>query len=104
MQLEQRLEIYKPVQRQRVYFVGEDLERLSGIALYTGDSGSSGNGFVPASNFGIGPGIAKESEAFIERYRAGKHENFGEDHVNLEYISPVTKKTLINIHIGMKDD
>ncbi|MFH1310921.1 MAG: hypothetical protein ABIH65_00765 [Nanoarchaeota archaeon] len=64
----------------------------------------SGGGFVPASNFGIGPGIAKVVEGFIERYRAGEHEKFGKDHVNLEYISPVTKKSLINIHIDVKDE
>ena len=59
--------------------------------------------FKPASNFGIGPGIAKETFGFIERYRAGKHEKFGEDHINLEYISPITLKPLINVHIDMGD-
>ncbi|MBU3941706.1 MAG: hypothetical protein KKF74_02225 [Nanoarchaeota archaeon] len=59
--------------------------------------------FKPASTFGIGPGIAKESFGFVERYRAGKHENFGKDHLNLDYISPVSKKILENIHIDMQD-
>ena len=61
------------------------------------------SGFKPASDYGIGPGIARDSEGFIERYRAGKHEKFGEDHLNLEYMSPVTKKPLINLHIDMRD-
>jgi len=67
--------------------------------------------FKPASNFGIGPGIAREVESFLERYRAGKHEKSGEDHVNLEYFSPIDilgpnkkKKPLLNTHIDMKDD
>ncbi len=60
--------------------------------------------FKLAPSLGIGTGITKEVEAFLERYRAGKHEKSGEDHVNLEYLSPVTKKPLINIHIDMKDD
>jgi len=107
MQLEQMFR-YQPrvaqEERQQTYFVVGDLDGLSASALYTGDSGSSGSGFVTASSFGIGPGIAKESEGFIERYRAGEHENYGKDHVNLEYISPVTLKPLINIHIDMKDE
>ena len=103
--LEQRL--YKPIQESnedlRVYQVG-DLESLSASALYYGAVGSGGgSGFNSASSFGLGPGIAKESEGFIERYRAGEHEDYGKDHVNLEYISPVTLKPLINIHIDMKD-
>ena len=60
--------------------------------------------FKPASSLGIGSGIAREVEAFLERYKAGKHEKSGEDHVNLEYLSPITKKNLINLHIDMKDD
>ena len=68
MQLEQTLDMYQSrqfqlteLQRQRVYNT-QDLESLSAIALYTGDSGSSGSGFLPASNFNLGPGIAKKSE------------------------------------------
>ena len=111
MQLENMMEMYQPkvsMERQQTYFVVGDLENLSAGALYGygngGNSGGNGSGFVPASSFGLGPGIAKETESgFIERYRAGKHEDFGKDHVNLEYISPVTLKTLINLHIDMKD-
>jgi len=76
--------------------------------------GPSGGGPKPASigtfsefrlskDFNKGPGILKESLSFLERYRAGEHEKYGEDHVNLEYLSPVTGKPLINIHIDMKD-
>ncbi len=60
--------------------------------------------FKPASDLGIGSGITREVESFLERYRAGEHEKSGKDHVNLEYFSPVRKKPLINIHIDMKDD
>ena len=105
MQLEQTLEMYRPMvsqERQTTYFVVGDLESLSASTLYTGEP--CGPRFTPASNFGIGPGIARKSEGFIERYRAGKHEDYGKDHINLEYVSPITKKPLINIHINMKDD
>jgi hypothetical protein len=117
-------------QRQTVYHVG-DLEGLSSTALYTPKPGDDMGGlpmfgsgnmgldfttgrslkpignvseFKPASNFGLGPGIAKESEGFLERYRAGEHEDFGKDHLNLEYINPITKKPLINLHIDMKEE
>jgi len=59
--------------------------------------------FRLSKDFNKGPGILKESFNFLERYRAGEHEKYGEDHVNLEYLSPVTGKPLINIHIDMKD-
>ena len=70
------------------------------------------SGFKPASDLGLGPGIVKEAEEFLERYRAGKHEKFGEDHVNLEYLVP-GKKTksgkqkwidLANIHIPLDNE
>lgn len=63
--------------------------------------------FTPATNLGLGPGIAQENFGFIERYRAGEHEKFGEDHVNFEIFSPIISKPLkplINFHIDMKDD
>lgn len=37
MGLEQTLDLYRPVQRQQVYFVVGDLERLSASALYMAD-------------------------------------------------------------------
>jgi len=122
-------------QRQRVYQVG-DLEQLSATELYTGHLPKFGPGgfglpkFTPkplpdlpmfptkpigsvsdfklASSFGLGPGIAKESFNFLERYRAGKHEKYGEDHLNLEIYSPIDilgkKKRidpLLNLHIDI---
>ncbi|MBU2616137.1 MAG: hypothetical protein KKC19_03465 [Nanoarchaeota archaeon] len=62
--------------------------------------------FKPASDFGIGPGLVdtKTAREFLERYRAGEHENYGEDHVNLDIISPVTKKHLLDIHINFDND
>ena len=57
MQLEQRLEMYKPVQRQQVYFVVGDLERLSVSVLYSGDNpkiSSDGKGvFIPIKIDGV---------------------------------------------------
>ena len=69
--------------------------------------------FKPASEFGIGPGIVDDSEydlkglltkSFLERYRAGKHEDYGEDHINLDILSPVTRKHLLDLHINFDDD
>ncbi len=59
--------------------------------------------FGLSKDFNRGPGILKESFNFLERYRAGEHEDYGKDHLNLEYLSPITGKSLINIHIDMKD-
>ena len=114
--LEQRMygSVQESEENLRIYSVG-DLESLSASALYIGSGpikplGSgplrpigSISDFKPSSTFGVGPGIAKDTLGFLERYRAGEHEDFGKDHVNLEYLSPVTLKPLINIHINMKD-
>ena len=110
MQLEQTLEMYRPIQmqetqkRQRVYTIG-DLESLSASALYSGDSGSSGGGFVPASNFGLGPGIAKETDfGFIERYRAPEIDDAHGEHINLESYLPGSTKSFLNIHIDLNGE
>lgn len=53
-QLETKIELYLPrfsEQRQQVYFVAGDLERLSGIALYTGDSGISSPKFTQNTGY-----------------------------------------------------
>ena len=66
MQLEQRLEMYKPVQRQQVYFVAGDLERLSAGALYTGDSErhveSYGGNLSWGQSFGRSTDYIKQTE------------------------------------------
>jgi len=108
MQLEQTLGMYQPMQmqrtepqRERVYNI-VDLESLSASALYTGDSGS---GFVPASNFGLGPGIAKETDfGFIERYRAPEIDATHGEHINLQSYLPGSTKPFLNIHIDLNDD
>ncbi len=116
--LEQRM--YESIQESenlRVYQVG-DLESLSASALYSpGPSGpikplgsgplrpiGSISGFEPAINFGLGPGIVQQNLGFLERYRAGKHEDYGKDHVNLDIISPITGIHLLDLHLDMKDD
>jgi len=98
--------LYSPAQVGQIQvYRPKSLESLSAISLYTGDIGSGGSGFSSASGYGLGPGIAREDgSGMIERYRAGKHEKDGEDHVNLEYYVPGISKPLINLHIDMKDD
>jgi len=81
-----------------------DLRGLSAVALYTGPIGGNGSGF----GFGTAPfSVQRElggSAPLQERFRAGKHEKFGLEHLNLEYFVPGIKKPLINIHIPMNDD
>jgi|SRR3989344_2386409 len=105
MQLELALYNTPGIQkRQRVYTI-VNLESLSASALYTGDSGSSGSGFSPASDFGLDPGIAKESDfGFIERYRAPEIDDAHGEHINLESYLPGSTKPFLNIHIDLNDD
>ncbi|OGJ21218.1 hypothetical protein A3K73_06245 [Candidatus Pacearchaeota archaeon RBG_13_36_9] len=108
MQLEQTLQMYKPMQmsdaRPRIYIV-QDLESLSAAALYSGDSSS---GFVPASSLNLGPGLARkmpEAGNMIERIRApGAGDSEDADHINYEYLVPGVKKPLANIHIQLDTD
>jgi len=90
---------YEPLNLTPLNFTIPEIPNISSKPL-----GSSGSGFKKASEYGLGPGIAKETEKFIERYRAGKHENYGMDHVNLDILSPVTKKPLLNLHINFNDE
>lgn len=113
MQLEQTLGMYQPMQiqrtqqRERVYNI-VDLGFLSASALYTGDSGS---GFGPASDLGLGPGIARkmpEAGNMIERARK---DDDSPSHINYEYLVPGKKTAsgkqkyinLANIHIDLED-
>jgi len=60
--------------------------------------------FKPASNFGIGPGIAKEIEGFLERYRALETDKKSGEHINLESYLPGKTKPFLNLHIDFNDD
>jgi len=90
-----QIQVYKP----------KSLETLSVVSLYTGniDRGA----FAPSSSYGLGPGIAREIDVgetkIVERFRAGKHEDYGKDHVNLEYYLGGLSKPLFNTHINLKD-
>ena len=91
---------YEP--RQQVLYTSRDLESTGLISLYTNPIGSIGSGFTPGQapcsiQRNIGSGL-------LERYRAGKHEDYGLNHINLEYYVPGIKKPLVNIHIKTTDD
>jgi len=60
--------------------------------------------FKPASNFGIGPGIAREIEGFLERYRALETDKKSGEHINLESYLPGKTKPFLNLHIDFNDD
>lgn len=81
---------------QTVYDI-RSLESLSASALYT-DWG-------PASNLGLGPGIAREmpeAENMIERIRGpGAGDKPDADHINYEYHIPGIKGPIENIHIPL---
>ena len=102
--LEQQM--YKIPRIKEIIYSVRDLESLSASVLYSGDSG--GPKFSPASNFGLGPGIAREmSEAgyMIERVRGpGAGDSSDADHINYEYLIPGIKKALANIHISLDLD
>lgn len=89
-------------EREVTYFV-EDLEYLSATTLYSGEP--CGGNFQPASNFNIGPGIARkmpEAENMIERVRGpGAGDRTDADHLNYEYKIPGIGQPLANIHIPL---
>lgn len=60
--------------------------------------------FKPASNFGLGPGIAKKAEGFLERYRAPETDKKYGEHINLESYLPGKKKPFFNLHIDLNAD
>ena len=58
-----------------------------------------------ASNFGLGPGVAKETEfGYIERYLPPHKDEIHGEHINLGSYFPGSKKPFLNIHIDLNDD
>ncbi len=77
----------------------------SGFGSGMGGGFKGGSSFGSAGNFGIGraPNSLKEKVCDFEfQYRAGKHELFGNDHINIDIISPIDSSILQKIHIDWK--
>jgi hypothetical protein len=123
MKLEINLGMYQPIQqvpgvsgRERVFTI-VSLESLSAGVLYTGDSGGpasiggAGSGFLPASSFGLGPGIAREMSEAEDMIERARKDDDSPSHLNYEYLVPGRKTasgkqkyiTLANIHIDLED-
>ncbi len=108
--LEQMLYQPRAVQQtsDRVYQL-VDLSGLGALTLYSsgilpGPIGSAGSGFSSGpAPFSIQRPVF-DSGVLQERFRAGSHEDYGNDHLNLEYTIPGIKHPLVNIHIPMNDD
>lgn len=61
--------------------------------------------FKPASDFGLGPGIAKKTEFnFIERYLSPHVDEVHGEHINLGSYLPGKKRPFFNLHIDLNKD
>ena len=86
---------------------GEDIP-LYGAAPSLPNPIGSISDFKPASDFGLGPGVARimpEAGNMTERIRApGYGDRDDTDHLNYEYKVPGIKKPLFNLHLPLFGD